>query len=144
MSQEDLEELREEVNELREKVEDLIVEFANIRRLVKERLAPDQIAKLEELMEEAARFQPLLRRLEQLPQLREDTVKEHIDRLLRRHLGPALPPGINVDDAVRVVIEYDRNYSLEQLKQMCKERALSTSGDKKELALRLWLNEKSV
>ena len=144
MSQQDLDELREKVNELREKVEDLDVDFAGIRRLIKERLAPDQIAKLEELMEEAARFEPLLRRLEQLPQLRERTVKEHLDRVLRRYFGPVLPPGINVDDAVRVTIEYDLNYSLEQLKQMCEERSLSTSGDEKELAVRLWLNEKSV
>jgi len=148
MSQQDLDELREKVNELREKVEDLDVDFAGIRRLIKERLAPDQIAKLEELMEEAARFEPLLRRLEQLPQLREDTVneltaKEFLDRPFRRYFGPALPSGIDVNQAVYGTFEY-LNSSLEQLKQMCEERSLSTSGDEKELAVRLWLNEKSV
>jgi hypothetical protein len=35
------------------------------------------------------------------------------------------------------VVDYDRRYTLTELQQMCRDKGLSTSGDKKTLARRL-------
>ena len=41
------------------------------------------------------------------------------------------------EEHLESVVDYDRRYSLEELKQMCKDKGVSNSGDKKTLARRL-------
>lgn len=122
MSESDFDKLRDDVNELGEKFEDLAIEFANVRRLIKERLAPDQIAKLEELINEADRLAPLLKRLSLFS---EPTTE---DRLTGYGARP---------DQFEAIIKMDRNYSIDELQEKCRQLGLPTGGDKKELSLRL-------
>lgn len=128
MSQNDFDTLRNTANNLNEKFEDLVVEFANIRRLIRERLAPDQIAKLEEIIQEASRLDPLLKRLALFSELSTE------DRFATYGARP---------EQYRAIIEMDGRYTLEELRERCRQLDLPASGDKKELCFRLVEYEKS-
>lgn len=53
-----------------------------------------------------------------------------------RHYG--VPPELN-----KAIIEMDRQYNLEELRAMCREKGLPTSGDKKKLASQLIMAEEN-
>jgi hypothetical protein len=120
--QNDFDKLRSDVNNLAEKFEDLVVEFANIRRLINERLSFDQIAKLEEFIKDADRLAPLLKRLALFS---EPTTKDILTRYGAR------------PDQFAKIIEMDGRHSLGELQEMCRQRGLPTGGDKKKLSFRL-------
>ena len=141
MSQQDINKLKSTVNELREKFEDLVVDFAGIRRLINERPAPDQVAKLEGLIEKATKLEPLLNRLTQFPQVPEPTPRESLQKLLDRYFPQGIPPGIDIDNLLNITMDYDERYLFEELKQKCRDMGLPLSGDKKILAAKVWLKE---
>jgi hypothetical protein len=122
MPESDFDKLRDEVTRLSEQFEDLVIEFANIRRLIKERLAPDQIAKLEGLINEADRLAPLLKRLSLF---RERTTEE---RLAEYGARP---------DQFAEIEDMDKAHTVDELRQKCRQLGLPTGGDKKELCFRL-------
>jgi len=55
---------------------------------------------------------------------------------LEVEVGYLFPAGVT-DDVMTKLIEFDLNYSLEQLREMCVEAGLSPSGHKKLLAAKL-------
>jgi len=62
----------------------------------------------------------------------EPTTEERLEA----EVGELFPEGIT-EPILADVIEFARNYTLEELKKMCKEAGLSSSGHKKKLAAKL-------
>lgn len=75
------------------------------------------------------------------PRLRDDEELTTAERLDRR-VGDLFDGGVS-DDLLSRVIEMDRSHSLKELRSMCVEAVLSTSGDKKEMAAKLIAHEGS-
>lgn len=69
------------------------------------------------------------------PEEEEPTTAEH----LNRKVGALFPNGVT-DDVLAQLIKIDLQYSLTDLREMCKEVGLSTNGDKKVLAAKLLAN----
>jgi len=67
----------------------------------------------------------------------EPTAQERLEF----EVGYLFPAGVN-DDVMTKLIEFDLNYSLEQLREMCVEAGLSPSGYKKLLAAKLLAHER--
>ena len=63
----------------------------------------------------------------------EPTTQERLEA----EVGELFPRGIITEKILTDVIEYAREYTLEELKAKCKEVGLSPSGHKKELAAKL-------
>jgi len=59
---------------------------------------------------------------------------------LEVEVGYLFPAGVT-DDVMKKLMEFDLNYSLEQLREMCVEAGLSPSGHKKLLAAKLLAHE---
>ncbi|MBA7600963.1 hypothetical protein ES703_08026 [subsurface metagenome] len=62
----------------------------------------------------------------------EPTAQERLEV----EIGHLFPAGVT-DEVMEKLIEFDLNYSLKQLREMCIEAGLSPSGHKKELAAKL-------
>ncbi len=62
----------------------------------------------------------------------EPTVQEYLEV----KVGELFPEGIT-EPILADVIEFARNYTLKELRKMCKEAGLGSSGEKKELAAKL-------
>ena len=62
----------------------------------------------------------------------EPTTEEYLEAKVGELFPRGITGGILTD-----IIEYARNYTLKDLKKMCREAGLSTSGEKKELAAKL-------
>ena len=62
----------------------------------------------------------------------EPTTEERLEA----EVGELFPEGIT-EPVLADIIEFARGYTLEELKKMCKEAGLSSSGHKKELAAKL-------
>ncbi len=62
----------------------------------------------------------------------EPTAQEYLEA----KVGELFPEGIT-EPILADVIEFARNYTLKELRKMCKEAGLSPSGEKKELAAKL-------
>ncbi len=62
----------------------------------------------------------------------EPTVQEYLEA----KVGELFPEGIT-EPILADVIEFARNYTLKELRKMCKEAGLGSSGEKKELAAKL-------
>ena len=121
-----IKELQRKLRDLEEKFEDLVIEFAGLRRLVKERLEPEQIAKLEDLIGKSAKLESLL---SSLPQRFVSEYFTTPEEQLRKRVGDLFPGGLPWEK----IVAYDEKYTVRQLKQMCREKGLPTSRDKKEL-----------
>lgn len=93
---------------------------------------------LEKLMSEVnedERAQRPVRR--QSPPLRILVEEPTIEERLEVEVGELFPGGIITGKILADVIEYDRKYTLAELKKMAIEAGLSPSGHKKEIAAKL-------
>ena len=75
---------------------------------------------------------PTRRRLISVVPREEETTEER----LNREAGDLFPSGFSAD-ILALCIEYDRKYSLKELRTMCLEAGISPSGHKKLLAAKL-------
>ena len=86
-----------------------------------------------EIIEDENAQRPVRRRETSLSILVEEPTTEE---RLETEVGELFPTGIT-GKILAKIIEFDRNHTLEEIRNMCREAGLSTSGDKKELAAKL-------
>ena len=88
---------------------------------------------MSEVIEDENAQRPVRRREASLRILVEGPTTEE---RLEAEVGELFPAGIT-GKILSKIIEFDRDHTLEEIRNMCREAGLSTSGDKKELAAKL-------
>ncbi|GAI72364.1 unnamed protein product [marine sediment metagenome] len=87
---------------------------------------------MSEVIEDERMRRPVRRERPLRIMVEEPTVQEYLEA----KVGELFPEGIT-EPILADVIEFARNYTLKELRKMCKEAGLSPSGEKKELAAKL-------
>ena len=87
-----------------------------------------------EINDDEKNHRPVRRRETSLRVQVEDATTEE---RLEAEVGELFPGGIIPGKVLAEVIEFDRNHTLAEIREMCQEAGLSLSGDKKTLAARL-------
>ena len=87
---------------------------------------------MSEVIEDERMRRPVRRERPLRVMVEEPTVQEYLEA----KVGELFPEGIT-EPILADVIEFARNYTLKELRKMCKEAGLGSSGEKKELAAKL-------
>ena len=88
---------------------------------------------MSQVIEDENNHRPVRRRGNPLRILVEEPA---IEERLEAEVGGLFPGGIT-EPILSKIIEFDRNHTLAEIKEMCVEAGLSSSGHKKELAAKL-------
>ena len=92
---------------------------------------------LEDLLSEVIEDERMRRPVKRERAMRVMVEEPTTEQRLEAEVGELFPGGIITGPILAEVIEFDRNHSLAELKNMCVEAGLSPSGHKKELAAKL-------
>ncbi|GAJ09794.1 unnamed protein product [marine sediment metagenome] len=88
---------------------------------------------MSEVIEDERLRRPVKRETAMRVLVEEPTTEERLEA----EVGELFPEGIITEGILAECIEMDGKYSLEELRNMCREAGLSPSGHKKELAAKL-------
>ncbi|MBU1067403.1 hypothetical protein KKE60_06420 [Patescibacteria group bacterium] len=93
---------------------------------------------LEDLLSEVTENEKFRRPLKPRPRtMRVEVEEPTTEQRLEAKVGELFPKGLITREILTEVVEFDRNHTLAEIKEMCATAGISTSGAKKEMAAKL-------